>query len=90
MRAHEAWRAIAEHYQQLSTARKAEGPAVQLACLVLAEYCVHLWAGDRAGPSLPMVALAERLVGDHVDEAVAAELTKIAAADRDAKEQRLS
>jgi hypothetical protein len=81
---HAAWRRIADHYQRLMSTRQAEGPAVQLACLVLAEYCVHLWSGSHAGPSLAMVALAEHVLGERVDETVAAELTKIASAQREA------
>lgn len=80
---HDAWRKIAEHYQKLATARSSEGPGVQLACLVLADYCASLWTGSR-GPSLAMVALAEHLVGDRVDEVVAAELTKLEASRREA------
>ena len=84
MSTQDAWRKIAEHYKRLSTERKAEGPGVQLACLVLAEYCAHLWAGNSSGPSLAMVALAERIVGDRVDEVVAAELAKITDAQKKA------
>lgn len=78
MNTKDAWRAIAEHYKKLSVTRAAEGPGVQLACLVLAEYCAHLWVGTSGGPSLAMVALAEHVVGDRVDEVVAAELTRLA------------
>jgi hypothetical protein len=86
----DAWRKIAEHYQRLSTTRKSEGLGVQLACLVLAEYCVHLWTGDGGGPSLAMVAIAEHLVGERVDEVVASELTKISAERERARAQSLS
>jgi len=81
--AQDAWRAIAEHYHKLAAKRSGEGPSVQLACLVLAEYCAALWTGSR-GPSLAMVALAEHIVGDRVDEIVAAELTKLEAAKKEA------
>lgn len=90
MSAHDAWRAIADHFKHAATRRQSEGPAVQLACLVLAEYCDHLWAGSDGGPTLAMLALAEHLVGDRVDDVVAAELTKIAVADRDEKARQLS
>jgi hypothetical protein len=83
---HDAWRKIAEHYKQLSNTRRSEGPGVQLACLVLAEYCVHLWVGDSGGPSLAMVAIAEHIVGAQVDEVVVTELTKIAEAHNNDRE----
>lgn len=82
--AHAAWRRIAEHYAKLARERADDGPAVQLACLVLADYCVHLWSGSGGGPSLPMVALAEHLLGERVDIVVATELAKIAAAKQEA------
>jgi len=73
----DAWRAIAEHYKKLSVTRASEGPGVQLACLVLADYCAHLWTGSGGGPSLAMIALAEHMVDDNVDEVVAAELARL-------------
>lgn len=85
-----AWGAIAERYRQLQSERAAEGPGVQLACLVLAEYCAHLWAGTHGGPSLALVAIAETVLGVHIDEVVAAELEKITEARATAREQRLS
>ena len=74
-KAHEAWRKIADHYTTLAATRAGKEPGVQLACLVLAEYCAHLWAGSSGGPTLAMVALAEHIIGvpellDAVDEAV--------------------
>jgi hypothetical protein len=68
---------IAEHYQKLAARSGSEGHAVQLARLVLAEYCVHLWTGDHGGPSLAMVAIAEHILNERVDETVAAALAKI-------------
>jgi hypothetical protein len=68
-----AWSNIAAHYQKLAQKRKDEGPSIQLACLVLADYCEALWTGQR-GPSLAMVAIAEHLIGEDVDGVVAAEL----------------
>ena len=82
MNTKEAWNAIAIHYQRLAVMRSNEGPAVQLACLVLADYCACLWAGQR-GPSLAMVALAEHLLGDKIDEVVADQLMKLSAAHRE-------
>ena len=81
---HAAWQRIAEHYKRLSVARASEGPGVQLACLVLAEYCAHLWAGTSGGPSLAIVALAEHVLGDRLDEVVAAALVQIEANGRGA------
>jgi hypothetical protein len=86
----EAWRAIAERYRQLSATRESEGLGVQLACLVLAEYCAHLWVGSSSGPSRAMVAITEHIVGDRVDEIVAAELAKIAEQRKHDRERRLS
>ncbi len=86
----DAWRAVAEHYNKLSTERASEGPGVQLACLVLADYCARMWTGSGGGPSLAMVALAEHVVGDRVDEVVAAELAKIAEERQDDRERGLS
>ena len=88
--AHEAWQRIATHYQVLMTERAAEGPAIQLACLVLAEYCTALWNGEEPGPSLAMVALAEHALGDRVDEVVAAEMTRLAQHTADARKEALS
>jgi len=82
MSTREAWNAIAVHYQRRAIERSSEGPAVKLACLVLADYCTSLWAGHR-GPSLAMVALAEHVVGEQVDEVVANALLKVDAAYRD-------
>ncbi len=71
----EAWRRGADHYKKLATARADEGTSVQLACLVLADYCLHQWAGDYGGPTLEMVQLAESTVGDRLDEVVSALLS---------------
>lgn len=73
----EAWRKGAEHYRKLADERADEGSSVQLACLVLADYCAHRWMGDHGGPTLEMIMLAENTVGDSLDEVVAAELTKM-------------
>jgi hypothetical protein len=67
----EAWRRGADHYKKLATTRADEGTGVQLACLVIADYCLHQWAGDYGGPTLEMVQLAENTVGDRLDEIVA-------------------
>lgn len=78
-----AWSNIAAHYQKLAVKRKDEGPGIQLACLVLADYCEALWTGER-GPSLAMVAIAEQLIGGDVDGLVAAELKKMDNAQKEA------
>lgn len=67
----EAWHRGAEHYRELATTRAAEGPSVQLACLVLAQYCVFEESGDYGGPTPEMVALAESVVGEGLDAVVA-------------------
>lgn len=71
----EAWRKGADHYKKLAEARADEGTGVQLACLVLADYCAHRWMGDCGGPTLEMVVLAENTIGDRLDEVVAALLS---------------
>ncbi len=71
----EAWRKGADRYRKLATERADEGTSVQLACLVIADYCVHEWSGDYGGPSLEMVALAENTLGEQLDEVITA-LTK--------------
>jgi hypothetical protein len=72
----EAWCKLADYFKRLVTERADEGTSVQLACLVLAEYCVHQWMGDRSGPTPEMVALAENTAGEYLDEKIAAELAK--------------
>jgi hypothetical protein len=78
----QAWNTIALHYQRQAIVRSSEGPAIQLACLVLSDYCTALWSGHR-GPSLSMVGLAEHLLGDRIDEVVAEALGKIDEARRE-------
>jgi hypothetical protein len=67
---------LADHYRSLATERADEGASVQLGCLVLAEHCVHEWSTDLGGPTPEMVTLAEHVVGEYLDEMVAAELNK--------------
>lgn len=71
-----AWRKLADYYNKLADERADEGTSVQLACLVLADYCVHEWSGDYGGPTRVMVALAENTAGESLDEKIAAELAK--------------
>ena len=81
----ETWRVVAERYQtQAADSRK--GPAAQLARMVIADYCARMWNGSQGGPSLAMVALAEHILGESVDEVIAAELAK----DIEAKKEILS
>jgi hypothetical protein len=65
-----AWRSAADHYKVLAKERADEGTSVQLACLVLADYCVHRWVGDLGGPTEEMVALAENTAGVCLDDFV--------------------
>jgi hypothetical protein len=67
---------LAEHYRSLATERADEGASVQLGCLVLAERCAHEWSTDLGGPTPEMVTLAEHVVGEYLDEMIAAELNK--------------
>jgi hypothetical protein len=71
-----AWGTVAARYKKLATERADEGTSIQLACLVLADYCAHRWSEDHGGPTLEMVLLAENTVGERLDEVVAAEVTR--------------
>jgi hypothetical protein len=71
-----AWGKIADYYNKLAVERADEGTGVQLACLVIADFCAHEWSGDYGGPTQEMVALAESTVGVSLDETVAAELAR--------------
>ena len=72
----EAWKKLADRYSKLAAERADEGASVQLGCLVLAERCVHEWSTDLGGPTPEMVTLAEHVVGEYLDEMIAAELNK--------------
>jgi hypothetical protein len=72
----EACHKLADYYRRRATERADEGTSVQLACLVLADYCEHEWSGDYGGTSLEMVTLAENTAGESLDEKIAAELAK--------------
>jgi hypothetical protein len=71
-----AWRKLADYYSKLAAERADEGTGVQLACLVIADYCVHEWSGDYGGPTREMAALAENTIGESLDDQLAAELAK--------------
>ncbi len=71
-----AWRKLADYYNKLAADRADEGTSIQLACLVIADFCVHEWSGDYGGPTREMVALAENTIGESLDEKLAAELAK--------------
>lgn len=68
-----AWLRAADHYKKLARARADEGTGVELACLVLADYCIHRWTGDLGGPTEEMVALAENTAGVNLDDFVTKE-----------------
>ena len=72
-----AWRRLADYYKRLAADRADEGTSVQLACLVLAEHCVHEWSTDPGGPTPEMVALAENTTDSYLDELLTAELTTV-------------
>ena len=72
----DAWGWGADYYKKLAADRADEGTSIQLACLVLADYCAHRWIGDAGGPTLEMVDLAENTVGDQIDEVIAAEMAR--------------
>lgn len=71
-----AWHGGADHFRKLAADRADEGTSVQLACLVLAQYCLYQGSGDYGGPTLEMIDLAENTVGERLDEVVAAKLEK--------------
>jgi len=71
-----AWRKLADYYNKLATDRADEGASVQLACLVLAHFCVHQWSGDYGGPTEEMAALAGTTIGESLSQKFVAELTK--------------
>jgi hypothetical protein len=73
----DAWHKGADRYRKLATDRADEGTGIQLACLVIAEYCAHRWSGNYGGPTLEMVALAENTIGERLDEAVCAALAAL-------------
>lgn len=67
----DAWSNTADYYRKRAQGCSDEGAGVQLACIVLADYCAHRWAEDHGGPTLEMIMLAEEAVGDRLDEVVA-------------------
>jgi hypothetical protein len=73
----EAWHWGADRYRRLAVNRADEGTSIQLACLVLAEYCAHRWSGNYGGPTLEMVALAESIAEERLDQVVGPELVKV-------------
>jgi hypothetical protein len=62
-----AWRALAERFEKLAEARSAEGTSIQLAYLVLAQHCAREIC-DVRGPTLEMVALAEGVTGQNLED----------------------
>lgn len=65
-----AWRQGIDYYSKLAAERADAGPGVQLACLVLTDYCIYQWSGDYGGPTPEMVQLAEDVVGDRLDSVI--------------------
>jgi hypothetical protein len=57
----QTWRQVADHYSQL--AGEHTDPSSQLACLILADYCMYEDNGDRGGPTPEMIQLAESILG---------------------------
>lgn len=60
-----AWDRGADHYAELAGAHT--DASSQLACLVLAAYCVREGSGEYGGPSLEMVQLSESILGVTLD-----------------------
>jgi hypothetical protein len=74
-----AWFKLADYYKRFAAASSGESASAQLARLVLAEHCIREWSGDYGGPTEEMVALAESVTGDRLDEKLAAEMAKAGA-----------
>jgi hypothetical protein len=70
----ETWRRRADHYAKL--AGKRTDPSSQLACLILADYCVYEWSGDRGGPTQEMIRLAESILGVSLDKTISGLMTE--------------
>jgi hypothetical protein len=70
----ETWRRRADHYAKL--AGKHTDPSSQLACLILADYCVYEWSGDRGGPTQEMIRLAESILGVSLDKTISGLMTE--------------
>lgn len=67
------WRRGADHYAK--RAGEHTDPSSQLACLILADYCVYEWSGDRGGPTQEMIQLAENILGASLDKTISGLLT---------------
>ncbi len=67
----DAWRQAADYFHKLVWTRADEGTSIQLACLVLADYCEHWYTNNPYGPTGEMRALAENTISVRVDEIVA-------------------
>jgi hypothetical protein len=64
-------RVLIDYYARLSAERANEGPGVQLACLVLADWCTYVWSDDRGGPTSEQLALAERVLNETMVDRIA-------------------
>ena len=69
-----ALRKTADHYR--ARAQRSTEAGVQLACLVLANYCTTRLEGSD-GPTLEMIMTAEAVLGQSLNDAVAAQLKEI-------------
>ena len=70
---HDQYRAACDLEQAHCTelaAKSLDNPGLQLAYLVLASYCLYEGAGDRGGPSMEEVQLAEKIAGICHDKAL--------------------
>jgi hypothetical protein len=68
-----AWTRGANHYARLAGGHPA--PSSQLACLILADYCVYEWSGDRGGTTQEMIRLAESILGVSLDKTISSLMT---------------
>jgi len=62
------WRRGADHFAKL--AGESTDPSSQLACLVLADYCMYNDHGERGGPTPEMIQLAESILGVSLDNII--------------------
>lgn len=68
---HDQYRAACRLEQQRCTelaAKSLDNPGLQLAYLVLADYCLYEGSDERGGPSMEEVQLAEKITGICLDK----------------------
>jgi hypothetical protein len=68
------WTRGADHYAKL--AGEHTDPSSQLACLILADYCVYELSGDYGGPTQEMIQLAENILGVSLDKTISSLMTE--------------